>query len=91
MDVARTSHPPHPKKRTAPRAPGGDPKAPYFALLTQGFPRLTTVSADGLQRDDVADLPEVELAQVRLRDDQAVIPDLARVESMVFEALQQAA
>src|SRR5688572_20984033 len=30
------------------KALGGDPKLPYFALLTQGFPRLVTVTRDEL-------------------------------------------
>ena len=30
------------------KALGGNAKSPYFALLTQGFPRLVTVSRDAL-------------------------------------------
>ena len=74
------------------KALSGNPRLPYFALLTQGFPRLTTVSSDSLITDDDGQpLPETALSQVRLRDDLAFIPDLERIETMIFEALQQAA
>ena len=74
------------------KALSGNPRLPYFALLTQGFPRLTPVSAAALLRDDDAGtLPEAVLAQVRLREDRAMIPDLNRVESLLSQVLQQAA
>ena len=34
------------------KALGGDAKRPFFALLTQGFPRLVTVTEAALQRQD---------------------------------------
>lgn len=74
------------------KALGGNPKLPYFAMLTQGFPRLVTVAADALVVNDEADVefgglrPGV-LAPVLLRDDAAVIPDLAQIESLLADAL----
>ena len=34
------------------KALGGDPKAPFFAVLTQGFPRLVTVAEAGLVTEE---------------------------------------
>ena len=70
------------------KALGGNPKLPYFALLTQGFPRLTTVSRDALveSAQDVERRPGV-LMDVMLRDDTAAIPDLAGIEQAIVDAL----
>lgn len=74
------------------KALGGDRKAPYFALLTQGFPRLVTVSKDSLVVDGGdAPLPGGVQARVMLNEDLALLPDLELVESMIAGALQQAA
>ena len=60
---------------------GGQPTMPFFALLTRGFPRLVTVSREGLQADEDAasQMPGVR-AQVRFNDEQAVIPDIDGIE-----------
>ncbi len=74
------------------KALGGNPKLPYFAMLTQGFPRLVTVPANALMLDtEAGELPPGVLNPVMLRDDPAVIPDLAQIESRLAEALTQAA
>ncbi|HEY0661115.1 MAG TPA: chemotaxis protein CheW [Lysobacter sp.] len=74
------------------KAMGGNPKAPYFALLTQGFPRLVTVSQQTLLIDeDQSDLPQGVHARVRLNEDNAFVPDLEAIESLVGGALEQAA
>lgn len=68
-------------------------RLPYFAMLTQGFPRLVTVSASGLylqSREDEV-MPLGVQARVRLNDDAALLPDLEAVEAMIGEALAQAA
>jgi chemosensory pili system protein ChpC len=65
----------------------GLPRLPFIALLAQGFPRLTTISVDQLvPLGDSFGRPGV-LMDVMLRDDQAVIPDLAKVEQMIYDAL----
>ena len=73
------------------RALGGDPKLPFFTLLTQGFPRLTTVSAELLLEagDDSDTLPAGVLSRVLLRDDPAMIPDLVDIERRISEVLRQ--
>ncbi|HJR75211.1 MAG TPA: chemotaxis protein CheW [Luteimonas sp.] len=75
------------------KALGGNPKMPYFALLTQGFPRLVTVAESELVADtgDGAELPSGVQARVLLREDPALLPDLAAVESRIGEAMQAAA
>lgn len=76
------------------KALGGDSKAPYFALLTQGFPRLVTISYAALseqERDPHEMLPTGVLARVMLNEDAALLPDLESVESMIGEALAAAA
>jgi len=75
------------------KALGGDPKAPYFAMLTQGFPRLVTVSRDTVITDASSDeaLPEGVQARVLLNEDAALLPDLEHVEVLIGQALRQAA
>jgi len=69
---------------------GSNPKIPYFALLTQGFPRLTTVNHEFLTaRESEGERPAGVLAEISLRDDHAVIPDLEGIESAIGEALMQ--
>ena len=75
------------------KALGGDPKAPYFAILTQGFPRLVTVARDTVVTDTTNDeaLPEGVQARVLLNEDEALLPDLEHIEVLVGQALRQAA
>ena len=75
------------------KALGGDPKAPYFAILTQGFPRLVTVARDTVVTDTTSDeaLPEGVQARVLLNEDEALLPDLEHIEVLVGQALRQAA
>ena len=75
------------------KALGGDPKRPFFALLTQGFPRLVTVTEAALQREDeeAEALPDGVLSRVRLNEDEALVPDLVSLEQHLGEALANAA
>lgn len=69
---------------------GGDAKLPHFALLTQGFPRLVTVSREALEVDDGGDgaaLPPGVRMRVTLKDEAAVIPDVDGIEHAIREAL----
>ncbi|HET7664120.1 MAG TPA: chemotaxis protein CheW [Rhodanobacteraceae bacterium] len=70
---------------------GGNPRMPFLALVTQGFPRLTTISDDILvPAGDGGDLPPGVQMQVLVRDEEAIIPDLAFIESEVARALESA-
>ncbi|MDA3914241.1 chemotaxis protein CheW [Oleiagrimonas sp.] len=73
------------------KALGGNPRMPFIAMLTQGFPRLTALSPDVVVPDASEEaLPEGISAQVMVRDDQAYIPDLALIEARVSEVLAAA-
>lgn len=74
------------------KALGGDAKRPFFAILTQGFPRLVTVTDTSLvsETEDEA-VPEGVLAKVRLNDDDALLPDLAALEARIGEVMAAAA
>jgi chemosensory pili system protein ChpC len=73
------------------KALSGHPRLPYFCMLTQGFPRLTTVSEDALlESAEDALLPDGALMRVLLRDDEAVIPDLEDIEGRLVDALEAA-
>lgn len=67
-------------------------KMPYVGMLTQGFPRLTTISPDILvpNLDFTAERPGV-LVNLMVRDDQVVIPDMHAIESSITEAMAAAA
>lgn len=71
------------------KALGGNPRHSYFAMLSQGFPRLVTVSRDALRRDPLgeAEAGTVDgvLMHVQLHDDEAIIPDLAAIERKLVE------
>ena len=74
------------------KALGGNAQAPYFAILSQGFPRLVTVSQEGLAPDpDESELPKGVHSRVLLSQDAAFVPDLHAVEVLIGQALAQAA
>jgi chemosensory pili system protein ChpC len=74
------------------KALGGNAKAPFFALLTQGFPRLVTVSRNALiAEDEGGELPIGVRARVALTEDAALLPDLEQVENLIGAALAAAA
>jgi chemosensory pili system protein ChpC len=74
------------------KALGGNAKAPFFALLTQGFPRLVTVSRNALiAEDEGGELPIGVRARVALNEDAALLPDLEQVENLIGAALAAAA
>ena len=66
---------------------GGDARLPYFALLTQGFPRLVTVSPAMLVEEPDAQLGEGVAAAVRYQDEEALVPDMDGIEQRLQAAL----
>jgi chemosensory pili system protein ChpC len=69
------------------KALSGNAKMPFLAMLAQGFPRLTTITPDLLiPTGDESAHPLGVHAQVLVRDDQAVIPNLGQIEHLVAEA-----
>ena len=73
------------------KALGGNPKLPYFAVLSQGFPRLVTVSPAALAETARDKLPAGIHSMVTINDDAAAVPDLLGLERLIDEALRQAA
>lgn len=66
----------------------GSEAMPYFALLTQSFPRLISVPRDGLLADATEeDLPAGVQMRVLLGDEAALLPDLESIEVMIGDAL----
>jgi chemosensory pili system protein ChpC len=64
------------------KALSGNPRLPFVAVVTQGFPRLTTLNAElVIPTHDGKPLPPGVKAQVLVRDDVAVIPDLEGIET----------
>ena len=67
---------------------GGSEAMPYFALLTQSFPRLISVPRDGLLADATEEeLPPGVQMRVLLGDEAALLPDLESIEAMITDAL----
>ncbi len=65
-----------------------DPRLPFVAVVTQGFPRLTVLNAELIiPTHDGKALPPGVRAQVLVRDDVAVIPDIEWIEAAVLELL----
>ena len=73
------------------KALGGNPKLPYFAVLSQGFPRLVTVAQSALAETSRDNLPAGIHSMVMLNDDAAAVPDLMGLERLIDQALSQAA
>lgn len=75
------------------KALAGNAKAPFFALLTQGFPRLVTVARSALvaQEESEASLPTGVRARVLLNEDDALLPDLEQIENLIGQAVAAAA
>ena len=70
------------------KALGGNAKMPFLAMLAQGFPRLTTITPDLLiPTGDESAHPTGVHAQVLVRDDQAVIPNMGQIEALVAQAM----
>ncbi|CAM5314234.1 chemotaxis protein CheW [Rhodanobacter lindaniclasticus] len=68
------------------KALGGDPRLPFIAVQTQGFPRLTTLNAELIiPTHDGKGLPDGVRAHVLVRDDVAMIPDLEWIEANLLD------
>ena len=73
------------------KALGGNAKLPFIAIVTQGFPRLTTLNSELIiPTHDGSELPPGVREQVLVRDDVAVIPDLEWIEAALLDLLDDA-
>lgn len=70
------------------KALGGNSKLPFFAVLSQGFPRLVTVNTTALvESHEMKELPLGVHSRVTLNDDPAAVPDLLSIELLIQKAL----
>ena len=73
------------------KAPGAHPRMPYLALLTQGFPRLVTLTPDVLMPAGDDGHHFGVRSEVLVRDEPAHIPDLQAIEARLLAVLNIAA
>lgn len=59
---------------------------PFFAIVTQGIPRLVKVSSD-LNKHAEGTLGKADAAHIRLDGEKAVIPNIEYLESLAYENL----
>ena len=64
----------------------GSERMPYFALLAQAFPRLTTVDRSNLAEIPGAERPIGVAGRVMLDETPAIVPDLDRLAHLVAHA-----
>ncbi|HTA65341.1 MAG TPA: chemotaxis protein CheW [Xanthomonadaceae bacterium] len=71
---------------------GNHAKMPYFAVLTQGFPRLITIADNELTETSARDaaLPDGIYLEANFHGDECVVPDLANIEAQIAGVLQHA-
>ena len=58
---------------------------PYFAIGTQGIPRLARVSASEINQLESSDKKQFELMHVSIAGEKAVIPDLDALENAYLD------
>lgn len=63
-----------------------NPRMPYLALVTQGYPRLVTITEASLTEVPDDQLPEAVAGRAIVGDREVRIPDLDRAAQMVAEA-----
>lgn len=61
---------------------------PFLALVTQGLPRLARVNEEEIAAHDVEELKPFEAMQVSWAGEEAVIPDIARMEQAILNYWQ---
>lgn len=64
----------------------GNERMPYFALLTQAFPRLTTISASDLVEVPADSNPIAVAGRTVIEEHEVLVPDLDRLGHLVAHA-----
>lgn len=62
-------------------------KLPFFAIVTQGIPRLVKVASDLIKPVSGYTLNKAELSSIKLDGEDAIIPDLPYLEALAFKHL----
>lgn len=60
---------------------------PFFAILTQGIPRLVKVASDLIKPVKGQTANKAEISSVHLDGEEAIIPDLPYLEALAFKNL----
>ena len=61
-------------------------KLPFFALVTQGIPRLVKVAEEEISEQD-SPTDVADLMQVRVSGEEACIPNLHYLETLIAQAI----
>lgn len=61
-------------------------KLPFFAMVTQGIPRLVKITEESIEHSPEKPGP-AESAKVRVDGEEASIPNLAYLESMIIDSM----
>lgn len=62
---------------------------PFIAILTQGLPRLARVTQDEISEREDIDNKAFELMHISWAGEEAVIPDVPKIERFFLDYLQQ--
>jgi chemosensory pili system protein ChpC len=60
---------------------------PFFAILTQGIPRLVKVASDLIKPVKGITANKAEISTIKLDGEEAIIPDLPYLEALAFKYL----
>lgn len=60
---------------------------PFFAILTQGIPRLVKVASDLIKPVKSKTANKAEISTIKLDGEEAIIPDLPYLEALAFKNL----
>lgn len=61
-------------------APEAKEKAPFYAVLTQGIPKLVHVTESDLKEVEAVGMGPMDQVAIALNSDVAMIPDMGRIE-----------
>jgi chemosensory pili system protein ChpC len=63
---------------------------PYLAIVVQGIPRLSHVTAEKMELIETDSLSDAEKMHIKVDDVEATIPDLDKLEEMVLAVMSEA-
>lgn len=66
---------------------GDNERMPFYAMLIQGIPRLVHVQQDGIQEVEAMNMGPYDQSAITMDGENAMIPDLDRIESTLLNYL----